>query len=68
MSSLLIAVLFHAAGNLTYNVLPVLVPGVNDAGVWGTVMEWVVVAAVLLYTGPVHLSRKASVALAESPA
>ena len=66
--SLLIAILYHAAGNLTYNVLPDLVPGVYDVGVWGTVVQWMVVVAVVLYTGPAHLSRKTSVVSADSSA
>lgn len=66
--SLLIAILYHAAGSLTFNVLRAFVPGLYDVGVWGTVVQWMVVAAVVLYAGPAHLSRKTPVVSAGSSA
>jgi uncharacterized protein len=66
--SILMAIVFHAAGNVTANVLPVLVPGVNDVGVWGTIVQWAVVTTVVVYFGPAHLSQSTPVAAAESAA
>jgi membrane protease YdiL (CAAX protease family) len=58
--SVLLAVLFHAAGNVTFNVLPVLIPGVYASGIWGEIVRWAVVGAVVVMQGPRHLSRKLS--------
>lgn len=57
--SVLLAILFHAAGNVTFHVLPVLVPGVHASGIWGEIVRWAVVAAVVIIAGPRHLSRNA---------
>lgn len=56
--SVLLAVLFHAAGNVTFNVLPVLIPGVYASGIWGEIVRWTVVGTVVVIAGPRHLSRK----------
>ncbi|MBC8001588.1 MAG: CPBP family intramembrane metalloprotease [Opitutaceae bacterium] len=56
--SILLAILFHAAGNVTVNVLPVLVPGVYASGIWGEIVRWGLVGAVVVIEGPRHLSRK----------
>jgi uncharacterized protein len=56
--SILLAILFHAAGNMTVNVLPVLIPGVYASGIWGEIVRWIVVGAVVVIEGPRHLSRK----------
>jgi CAAX protease family protein len=64
--SILLAVLFHAAGNVTANLLPVLVPGVYASGVWGEVIRWAVVATVIVIEGPRHLSRKPPAELREA--
>jgi len=49
--SILLAILFHASGNVTVNMLPRLVPGVYDSGVWGEVVRWSLVCAVLIFNG-----------------
>lgn len=56
--SILLAILFHAAGNLTFNILPVLIPGVYASGIWEEIVRWTVVGAVVIIEGPRHLSRK----------
>lgn len=56
--SILLAILFLAAGNVTVNILPVLVPGVYATGIWGHIVPWIFVGTVLLTEGPRHLSRK----------
>ena len=55
--SILLAILFHASGNLTANVLPVIFPGVYGSGVWGEIVPWIVVGLVVAIYGPAHLSR-----------
>ena len=56
--SILLAVLFHAAFNVTVNVLPIFVPGVYEVGLWADVVRWAVVMTVVVVAGPAHLSRK----------
>jgi membrane protease YdiL (CAAX protease family) len=55
--SILLAVLFHAAGNVTANLLPVLVPGVYVSGSWEEIVRWMVVGTVVAIERPRHLSR-----------
>jgi len=56
--SILLAIVFHAAGNVTANILPVLIPGVYDSGIWGDIVRWILVGAIIVIEGPRHLSRK----------
>ena len=56
--SILLAILFHATGNVTANVLPVLMPGGHASGIWEEIVRWIVVGAVVVMEGPRHLSRK----------
>lgn len=56
--SILLAILFHAAGNITYNVLPQLFPEIHASGIWNSIVQWFVVIAVIIYSGPSHLSKK----------
>ncbi len=56
--SILLAILFHAANNVTYNALPLLLPHAYETGVWGELLRWSVVAAIVATAGPVRLSRK----------
>jgi membrane protease YdiL (CAAX protease family) len=65
--SLLLAILFHAANNVTFNALPVLVPGVADIGAWGAIVRWGVVLGVVWYNGPAHLTRTAPTTTTEKP-
>ena len=55
--SVLLAILFHAANNTTYHLLPALVPAAGDTGNMGLIVQWAVVAAVVLIEGPDRLSR-----------
>ncbi len=55
--SILLAILFHAANNITYNVLPKLFPEVHAVGIWNTIVPWMVVLLVIIYFGPTHLSK-----------
>jgi hypothetical protein len=56
--SLLIAILFHAAGNTTANLLPALLPAVQAVAWWWTpVVQWAAALVVIAYAGPAHLSR-----------
>jgi membrane protease YdiL (CAAX protease family) len=55
--SILMVILFHATGNLSYMVLPVFFHGVGSVGILTTVIQWVIVIAVLLVEGPKYLSR-----------
>lgn len=66
--SVLLAVLFHAAGNVTFNVLPVLIPGVYASGIWGEIVPWTVVGAVVVFEGPRHLSRTLPAEIGEAVA
>jgi membrane protease YdiL (CAAX protease family) len=65
--SILMAILYHAAGNVTANVLPVLAPGVNHAAAWGMIVQWAAAIAVVLFFGPAHLSKRIP-AVAPDPA
>jgi uncharacterized protein len=60
--SVLLAILFHAAGNITYNALPILVPVVSHTGMAGTIVQWVVIALITVIEGPKYLSRKKALA------
>lgn len=55
--SILLAILFHAANNITYNVLPKLFPEVHTAGIWNTIVPCLVALLVIFYFGPTHLSK-----------
>ena len=55
--SILLSILFHAANNISYNLLPKLVPEVRSAGIWNTIVPWFIVLLVIIYFGPAHLSR-----------
>jgi membrane protease YdiL (CAAX protease family) len=52
--SVLLAILFHAAGNVTFNVLPQLLPGVYDSGIWGEIVRWLVVGTVIAFARPTN--------------
>ena len=56
--SILMVILFHAAGNLSYMVLPFFFPGISDAGIFIFLMQWVVVIVVVLVEGPRCLSKR----------
>ena len=56
--SILLAILLHAAGNATFCILPILIPGVYGSGIWEWIVPWMVVAALGVIEGPAHLSRK----------
>lgn len=58
--SILLAILFHAAGNLTVNLLPVWLPGIYGVGIWADVVPWLVVFAVVAVEGPAWLARRPS--------
>jgi membrane protease YdiL (CAAX protease family) len=55
--SILLSILFHAANNINYNLLPKLFPEVHTAGIWNTIIPWFVVLLVIIYFGPSHLSK-----------
>ena len=55
--SILMAILFHATGNLSYMVLPVFFPGIDTAGIFISVVQWAVVIVILFIEGPQYLSR-----------
>jgi membrane protease YdiL (CAAX protease family) len=55
--SILLAILFHAANNVTFNVLPHFLPGAYATGVWAEVVRWATVLAVVKLAGPRHLAR-----------
>lgn len=57
--SILLAILFHAANNTTFHVLPVVVPAVRSIGDLGTWVQWFAVIVIVLVAGPKHLSRNA---------
>jgi membrane protease YdiL (CAAX protease family) len=56
--SILLSILFHASNNITYNLLPKLFPEVHTAGIWNTIVPWLVVLLVIIYFGPSHFSKK----------
>lgn len=64
--SVLISILFHAAGNVTVNILPDIIPGIYDTGIWGFIVPWLVVGVVIAVEGPQHLSRKQQVEIFRS--
>ena len=49
--SVLLAILFHAAGNVTVNVFPVVVPYISLRGL-GEIVRWVVVCFVVVMDRP----------------
>jgi CAAX protease family protein len=55
--SILLSILFHAANNITYNLLPRLLPEVHTAGIWNTIVPWFVALLIIIYFGPSHLSK-----------
>jgi len=64
--SILLAILFHAAGNVTANILPVLIPDVSASGTWEEIVRWIVVGAVVVIEGPLKLSRKLPAQIGET--
>lgn len=65
-ASVLLAIIFHATGNITANVLPALIPAVQDVGVWGTIVPWAVALAVIVFAGPTHLGREGPPGIGEA--
>jgi hypothetical protein len=55
--SILMAILFHATGNLSYMVLPLFFPGIDTAGIFISVVQWAVVIVIVFIEGPQYLSR-----------
>lgn len=59
--SALLAILFHAAGNITGTLLGILVPAAGDPRVYvfGTIVNWLLAIGVLLLSRPVDQEREA---------
>ena len=58
--SILLAILFHAAGNTTSNILPILPPAAADLRVYyiNVGIHWALALVLLFVTGPVLSSRR----------
>jgi len=59
--SVLLALIFHATGNIIANALPAV-----DVGVWGTIVPWTVALAVIVFAGPTQLGSEALPAIGEA--
>lgn len=49
--SILLAILFHAANNTTFNTLPILLPAISENGLWNGVVQGGVAIAVVIWGG-----------------
>jgi membrane protease YdiL (CAAX protease family) len=66
--SVLLAIIFHAANNLSGNILPAVIPAVQDVGVWGIIVPWAVALAVIVFAGPAHLGPEGPPGIDEAAA
>ena len=56
--SILLSILYHAANNITFNLLPKLFSEINNTGIWSTIVPWFAALLVIIYYGPAHFSKK----------